>query len=161
MLHVIPSPESVLAIGALILRVLGILIHEPPDVKLQRLAVDNDGLHVHQKVQHARRLGRRRVAPLVHGGTIDGHVAGHHDTLLAAAQRELHLALAHGADDAADGAVELGLGAGGEVDHADYAAIGVVEGWLGLWLEYILETECLAQINDGLRRVTSGDLRCS
>lgn len=93
---------------------LGILIHEPHDVRLQRLAVENYGLHIHQQVQRARRLGRRRVALLVHGGAIDRHVAGHYDTLLAAAQRELYLAFAHGAND---------------------AAIGAVEGWLVLYLE--------------------------
>ncbi|QBZ58316.1 hypothetical protein PoMZ_03264 [Pyricularia oryzae] len=110
---------SDLFVVPLTLLVLGILLHQPAHLKLQSLAVDDNGLDVEQHVEHARGLVGRDVAPAVHGAAVDGDVAGAHDAALAAAaEAQLDLALAYGADAEADGAVHVGLAAGRKVDHA-------------------------------------------
>lgn len=116
----------------LALRILGVLLHQVPHVKLEGLSVHNNGLDVQHDENHAGRLVAGRVAPAVHGAAVDGHVAGAENPAVAAvvAQGQLDLALADGADAESQGAVQVGLGAGGKVDHADDDAVGDVEGGL-------------------------------
>jgi hypothetical protein len=114
-------------VGTLILSVVSILLHEVTHVEVKSLAIDNDGLDIEEDVEHASGLLVGEVAPLVHGGTVDGDITGAHDALLAAAEAELHLTLAAGADNEGQGAVEVGLGARGKVDHADADTVGDVQ----------------------------------
>ena len=58
---------------------------------------------------------------------LHAHVALPHDPRLARVERELELALQHDAVVERHGAVHGRLGAGGEVDHAHDAAVGVVQ----------------------------------
>lgn len=66
----------------------------------------------------------------MHRAAVDRDITGPQDALLAAAERELDLAFAHGADAHAEGPVHVGFAAGREVDHADADAVGDVEGGL-------------------------------
>jgi len=100
-----------------------ILLCEISQISLEHLAIDDHRIHIQQNKQHSSWISCRSIPPHMHGGPIHDHITREHLLDLTASKANFEFTLDHHPIYEGHRSMEVGLGAGSEVDHSGNGTI--------------------------------------